>query len=335
MAQAFRSVNRVDPTLDTDGARCFMLQQVYRGYKNLDPPTKQQKAIPVSVLRKMYNLAKLIQNAPQIARAELACLAFFFCMRSCEYSKTVADESKRTKTLTIGNARFFKNRILLPHTSFFLATADLVDITFMFQKNDDRNESVGMHRAENSKDFMCPVKLAASIVQRVLSYPGSSSDSKLNLMISNKGTPFEISSTSIRKDIKNIVKIMGPEILGFSSGDVGTHSIRSGGAMALHLANVSPLTIMMIGRWRSDAFLLYIRKQVQQFSIGLSDRMLESEDYFTTPDYRNIASPSDPAPALASPNELNGLNHGTTPSLFPPTKPTPLLLFGGRERSWW
>ena len=78
--------------------------------------------------------------------------------------------------------------------------------------------------------------------------------------------------------------------------------------MALHLANVSPLTIMMIGRWRSEAFLLYIRKQVQQFSVGLSDKMLESEDYFTTPDYRNIASSSDSAPALAS-QKLNGLTH--------------------------
>ena len=56
VAQAFRSVNRPDPTLDTDGARCFMLQQIYRGYKNIDPP-KQQKALPVSVLRKMHNVA--------------------------------------------------------------------------------------------------------------------------------------------------------------------------------------------------------------------------------------------------------------------------------------
>ena len=204
----------------------------------------------------MYNLAKLLKNAPQLARAELACLAFFFCMRSCEYSKTGADENKRTKTLNLGNLRFFKNKQLIPHTSPFLDSSDFVDLSFMFQKNEDRNESVGMHRAENSSDFMCPVKIAAAVVKRVLSYPGSSSDSNINLIMSNKGTTFEISSASIRKDIKNVVKIMGPKILGFTSDDVGTHSIRSGGAMALHLANVSPLTIMMIGRWRSEAFLL-------------------------------------------------------------------------------
>ena len=111
-----------------------MLQQVYRGYKNMDPAVKQQKAIPVSVLRKMYNIAKL-QNSPiPQARAELACLAFFYCMRSCEYSKTSNDESKRTKTLTLGDFRFFKNKRLISHSNPILGTADLVDITFKFQK---------------------------------------------------------------------------------------------------------------------------------------------------------------------------------------------------------
>ena len=78
--------------------------------------------------------------------------------------------------------------------------------------------------------------------------------------------------------------------------------------MALHLADVFPLTIMMIGRWRSKAFLLYIRKQVQKFSEGLSDRMLQTEDFFTTPDYRNISGPAGSVPALESQN-IHGLSH--------------------------
>ena len=285
-----------------------MLQQVYRGYKNMDPAVKQQKAIPVSVLRKMYNIAKL-QNSPiPQARAELACLAFFYCMRSCEYSKTSNDESKHTKTLTLGDFRFFKNKRLISHSNPILGTADLVDITFKFQKNDDRNESVGMHAAHSSSDFMNPAKLAAAIVQRVRSYPGANDDTPINTMLDAKGNTFLITSSSIRNQIKTAVKIIGPKTLGFGPNEVGTHSIRSGGAMALFLADVSPLTIMMIGRWRSDAFLLYIRKQVQKFSEGLSDRMLQTEDFFTTPDYRNISGPAGPAPVLESQN-IHGLSH--------------------------
>ena len=48
--------------------------------------------------------------------------------------------------------------------------------------------------------------------------------------------------------------------LGFSGAEVGTHSIRSSLAMALYLAKRPISTIMLLGRWSSDAFLLYIRR---------------------------------------------------------------------------
>jgi len=58
--------------------------------------------------------------------------------------------------------------------------------------------------------------------------------------------------------------------------------------MALYLAKVPVLTIMIIGRWKSDAFLRYIRKQVAMFSHNLTDKMLESEHFFTTPDFQRV-----------------------------------------------
>ena len=53
--------------------------------------------------------------------------------------------------------------------------------------------------------------------------------------------------------------------IGFQKGEIGTHSIRSGAAMAMYLGEIPVYTIMMLGRWSSDAFLRYIRKQVEQF----------------------------------------------------------------------
>jgi hypothetical protein len=54
--------------------------------------------------------------------------------------------------------------------------------------------------------------------------------------------------------------------------------------MALYLGHVPVLTIMIIGRWKSDAFLRYIRKQVALFSENLTDRMLDVDSFFTTPE---------------------------------------------------
>ena len=44
--------------------------------------------------------------------------------------------------------------------------------------------------------------------------------------------------------------------------------------MAIYLGECPVYKIMMIGQWSSDAFLRYIRKQVEQFSHNVSCRMI-------------------------------------------------------------
>jgi hypothetical protein len=51
---------------------------------------------------------------------------------------------------------------------------------------------------------------------------------------------------------------------------VDTHSLRSGGANALHLAGYSDREIQKMGRWRSDTFKEYIRENLSVFSQGMS-----------------------------------------------------------------
>jgi len=63
------------------------------------------------------------------------------------------------------------------------------------------------------------------------------------------------------------VILIGKEVLGFTELEIGLHSIRSGGAMAMFLSGVSMIIIQRVGRWRSDAFLEYIRDQVESFTL--------------------------------------------------------------------
>ena len=62
--------------------------------------------------------------------------------------------------------------------------------------------------------------------------------------------------------------------LGFSGEVVGNHLIRSSLAMALYLAKRAVSTIMLIGCWCSHAFLLYVWRQVQKISAGISADMV-------------------------------------------------------------
>ena len=90
--------------------------------------------------------------------------------------------------------------------------------------------------------------------------------------------------------IRGIVDLLGEELLGFTKEDVGLHSIKSGGAMAMFLSGVSEIIIQRIGRWESDAFLEYIREQVENFTWGVSAKMLmyESFHHLNEKDYEKV-----------------------------------------------
>ncbi len=51
--------------------------------------------------------------------------------------------------------------------------------------------------------------------------------------------------------------------------------------MAMFIAGVPVFTIMLLGCWSSDAFLRHIQQQVQEFSKGVSDKMISNEHFFT------------------------------------------------------
>ena len=98
--------------------------------------------------------------------------------------------------------------------------------------------------------------------------------------------------------LRDAVVAIGEDVLGFKKEQVGTHSIRSGAAMAMYLGECPVYTIMLIGRWSSDAFLRYIRKQVEQFSHNVSKRMLRFLFHRHIPDLE--PSTSSPIAAMAS-----------------------------------
>ena len=50
---------------------------------------------------------------------------------------------------------------------------------------------------------------------------------------------------------------------------------------------------MLIGRWGSDSFLAYIKKQVKEFTRGVSSRMLQHDIFYNTPLAITQATPNN------------------------------------------
>jgi hypothetical protein len=254
VSQAFKLAARPDPRLDRDGKFAFILQRQLRGYKSSDIPEKRQIAISGSVLWEFYRLALSRMDK---ARCELFIGAFFFAMCSCEYL-SVSDQRK-TKLLVFRNIRFFIGKRRAHHDDKNLHLSTSVSITFEEQKRGSKNDTITHHCTNDP--LLCPVKIWARIIKRLISYPSTTSETPVNAADS-----------------------LGPDKLGYTSDQIGLHSARSGAAMAMYLAGVPVFTIMLLGRWSSGAFLRYIRKEVQEFSNSVSSKMIKSENFFTLSD---------------------------------------------------
>ena len=228
----------------------------------------------MSVLRKLHSSSS---TQSESALATMAIGAIFFCMRSCEYLKTPKNEEKRTKLLKVKNFRFFtETGQLIQHISPELASADCVCVTFENQKNGGKYESVTIHKTEDK--VLCPVIAWATTVKRILGYPGESDQSPINTYITGNNK-FQFSSSNMIAALRTTVENMPEANLGFVAKEIGTHSIRSGGAMAMCLIKESDFMIKLLGRWKSDSFLKYIRKQIKQLSQHISKRMLAVEHF--------------------------------------------------------
>ena len=233
----------VNPAVDDKGAFSLTLKKQLHNYRQSDPPTKHQKALPTIVFKKIWQ-NKLSQK--NIALSELITGALFFGMRSCEYSTTSG--KRKTKKLEVKDIYFYLGRKEIKKTKenlHSLHSATSVSVTFTLQKNNQRYATITQHRSGNEVD---PVSLWAALVKGILSYKTRSLSSPVYLYMSDTEEIRNISLKDVAAHLKAMVSALGENYLGFTSEYVGTHSIRSSFAMMLKLKGIHPSTIMLQGR---------------------------------------------------------------------------------------
>ena len=86
---------------------------------------------------------------------------------------------------------------------------------------------------------------------------------------------------------------------------------------SMFLSGVSEIVIQRVGRWESFAFLEYIREQVENFTYGVSTKMLKNEKFY----HLNEKHLSRPGKVPLDKNEPSytgngGLSWGTTLRTF-------------------
>jgi hypothetical protein len=171
------------------------------------------------------------------------------------------------------------------------------------QKKDKKNDTVTQMASGDVN--MCPVRMAAAIVRRLQSYDKTDNNTPISTFL-QFGHINHVTSKQVIAAMRDGVQAIGTDVLHIGKSEIGTHLIRSGAAMAMFLSNCSVCLIMMIGRWSSDAFLRYIRKQAEQFSHNVSSK--KAKQMF----HRHIPTYTSPSVPNHDPRQRNHPNNAET-----------------------
>jgi hypothetical protein len=194
-----------------------------------------------------------------------------------------------------------KDKREIPHGHPGLEMAAHVTYLFVDQKNKDKNCRRSQGRTKDPA--LCPVRRSASLIQRIRRMvPEYNGSTTINTMCI-KGVTLQLASGFLRSQLRHACTVLGgKKEFGYSAQEIGTKSIRSGAAMGLFLMNHSSERIMLMGRWLSQAFLVYIRPQVIEWTNNMSSDMIR-HDSFTDASGFDMA---DPEIARVPPRRFNG-----------------------------
>ena len=266
---------------------------------NVAAPPKRQKAITPKFLRYLCRQgtskdpSKITSDAHDHA-IDLIVGGFFFATRPCEIVKT--PEPGKTKTLRIRNLTFRDRHQTVVRSNHprLYSIAEFVTVTFDDQKNGQKSDSRTHRRTDDV--WLCPVRRLARAVMRVLRhFPGADCDHLLCSTFDPKlCTTSLLTSNFTLTFLRNTCQHYGAkDTFGFGPSEIGNRSLRSGAAMALFLMNHSTAKIMILGRWSSDAFLVYIRPQVLEWTNCMSQDMISFTSFLDVGFY-DVASKTDP-----------------------------------------
>jgi hypothetical protein len=115
-----------------------------------------------------------------------------------------------------------------------------------------------------------------------------------------------ITSRQIKNALQDAVLAIGEDTLHIATDGIGTHSIRLGMAMVMFLGGCPVFLIMTISFWSSDAFLCYIRKQVEEFNHNVSLKMI------THMFHRHIPNYTSPTVSHLNPRQRNHPDNAET-----------------------
>ena len=234
-------------------------------------------AVPVEVPQMAQKLGCASGCPLQEATGHLAVIAFYFLLRSGEYTKPrkVKRNGKmvratRTVQFRVRDIGFWKDGKILPRRSplSLLLQADSATMKITNQKNGRTGQT--LHQESTGSNGA--VAALAHRVHHILSH-GGTEHCLLCEVCTAKDTWRSVQSSDMVQAVRRAAKTLNLHNRGIDPDMIGSHSLRAGGAMALKIMGEKDSTIRKFGRWTSDTWMMYIHSQISQLYKGVAQKM--------------------------------------------------------------
>ena len=240
----------------------------FKEWRDQDPAPRPEHALPNSTVRW---LAQMYSNSPLKKLniiADLVVVAYFFLLRVCEYTKS--SRVTRTVPLRRQDIQLWRNNRILPHTlpADELLLADAVTINLENQKNGEKGAVV--HHTSSGQATFDPVKSMARLVIAIQTLPAGT---QIGSFIDDHGSVQCIRPRQIVAAVRHAAMADNLLTAGFDIKRIGSHSLRSGGAVNLKLNGYDHDMIKKLGRWSSNTYLHYIQNSIGELTSGVAASM--------------------------------------------------------------
>jgi hypothetical protein len=273
-----------DPRLTTQGSKIYhpLLHDFLEALRKQDDPSERAHPANITIISNMAAIPQGPLGFRHQAVHRLAILGFFWLLRPAEYLDGAGET--RSQSFRLCDVSFEVDGTTIPATDASLNDVDVnrytrASLTFTDQKNAVKGEVIA--HAATSDPILCPCKVLARICANLR---GNNADATtpLHTYYDPHGLARTVQPTHMTLALRRAARLHSSTDH-IADGLLSARSLRPGGATALLCANIATDTIQLLGRWKSDAMMRYLRVAALAHTTPLAQAMLDAGAYTFAP----------------------------------------------------
>jgi hypothetical protein len=299
-----------DPRKEVPGAEQNhpLLVSFLKALADEDDPTKRAYPTNLTIIQHLPLALSSLYPSEQTGTAHIAdlCLVgFFWLLRPAEYLAGAGQT--RSKAFRLQDISF-----LVGSRSYLATDNSLNDLmssitratmTFNDQKNSVRGEQIS--HAATTHPQLCPCKSLARLCRHLRDHSAPINTPIHTYYRGNPPSPHLTHPADITASLRIAATQLEAQT-GIDASLLTARSLRPGGATALLCAGVDSDVIQLLGRWKSDAMLRYLRIAAHAHSNNLAQSMLTAGHYTFAP-HTFTSEHAQPIPNEAPPKFVQAL----------------------------